>query len=148
MRICYLLYPKKLFFNIFKLIIVVRRAGIAAIIRTPRIDISSSKYAYPHILVSGRAEARSPVDAQLARMGRKRRVGVVLPSFGMVPGLLRGSNMIAMLPSRVVPPAGDLTVLPPPIAVCGFPLHLAWHRRRDRDRALQHVVGVVAGLVP
>ncbi|WP_286897025.1 LysR family transcriptional regulator [Achromobacter sp. UBA2119] len=103
--------------------------------------------AYPHILVSGRGEARSPLDTQLARMGRKRRVGVVLPSFGMVPDLLRGSNMIAMLPSRVVPAAGDLAVLPPPIAVSGFPLHLAWHRRRDRDRALQHVAGLLAWLL-
>lgn len=103
--------------------------------------------AYPHILVSGRGEARSPLDTQLARMGRKRRVGVVLPSFGMVPDLLRGSDMFAMLPSRIVPAAGDLIVLPPPIAVRGFPLHLAWHRRRERDRALQHVAGLLAGLL-
>ncbi|MGV6876741.1 LysR family transcriptional regulator [Pseudochelatococcus sp. B33] len=98
---------------------------------------------YPHILVSGRGEARSPLDAALARMGRARRVGLVVPSFGLVPTLLRGSNMIAMLPSRVMVAADDLATLPTPIPVAGFPLHLAWHRRRAKDAGLQHVAGVL-----
>lgn len=100
--------------------------------------------AWPHILVSGRGETRSPLDAQLARLGRSRRVGLVVPSFGMVPDVLRGSDMIAMLPSRVMATAGDLTSLPTPIPVNGFPLHLAWHRRRAKDRALQHVAAILA----
>lgn len=103
--------------------------------------------AWPHILVSARGEARSPLDADLARLGRTRRVGLVVPSFGMVPGLLRGSDMIAMLPSRVAAASDDLAVLPVPIAVAGFPLHLAWHRRRATDAGLQHVASVLAGLL-
>lgn len=103
--------------------------------------------AYPHILVSGRGEARSPLDAELARIGLARRVGLVVPSFGMVPDLLRRSDMIAMLPSRILPHAPDLTGLPVPIAVPGFELHLAWHRRRTRDKGLQHVAGLLADLL-
>lgn len=103
--------------------------------------------AYPHIIVSGRGEARSPLDAELARIGRSRRVGLVVPSFGMVPDLLRGSDMIAMLPSRVLSAAGDLSVLPLPIPVSGFPLHLAWHRRREKDKALRHVAKLLTGLL-
>lgn len=99
---------------------------------------------WPHILVSGRGEARSPLDAELARLGRTRRVGLVVPNFGMVPDLLRESDMIAMLPSRVVAAAGDLVILPTPIPVSGFPLHLAWHQRRANDRALRHVAAVLA----
>ena len=101
-------------------------------------------FTWPHILVSGRGETRSPLDAQLARLGRSRRVGLVVPSFGMVADVLRGSDMIAMLPSRVMATAGDLTSLPTPIPVNGFPLHLAWHRRRAKDRALQHVAAILA----
>ncbi|TJZ90240.1 LysR family transcriptional regulator [Paracoccus gahaiensis] len=101
--------------------------------------------AWPHILVSGRGEAQSPLDAVLARLGRFRRVGLVVPSFGMVPDLLRGSDMIAMLPSRVMAAASDLVALPTPIPVAGFPLHLAWHRRRSKDRALQHVAAILTG---
>lgn len=100
--------------------------------------------AWPHILVSGRGEARSPLDAELARLGRTRRVGLVVPSFGMVPDLLRGSDMIAMLPSRVMAAADDLVTLPTPIPVTGFSLHLAWHERRTKDRALRHVATMLA----
>jgi len=100
--------------------------------------------AWPHILVSGRGEARSPLDAELARLGRTRRVGLVVPSFGMVPDLLRGSDMIAMLPSRVMATARDLVTLPTPIPVTGFAHHLAWQQRRAKDRALRHVADLLA----
>ncbi|RRD25350.1 hypothetical protein ECB98_09955 [Brucellaceae bacterium VT-16-1752] len=65
----------------------------------------------------------------------------------MVPELLRGSDMIAMLPSRVALLADDLTILPTPFTVPGFALHLAWHRRRAKDTGLQHVVDLMKGLV-
>jgi DNA-binding transcriptional LysR family regulator len=103
--------------------------------------------AYPHILVSGRGQARSPLDTELARLGRTRRVGLVVPSFGMVADLLRGSDMIAMLPSRISLAASDLIVLPPPIPLSGFALHLAWHRRRENDGPLRHVAGLLAELL-
>ena len=103
--------------------------------------------AYPHILVSGRGDTRTPLDAELAHIGRKRRVGLVVPSFQMVPDLLRGSDMIAMLPSRVLPFAGDLVSFHPPTQVSGFPLHLAWHRRRANDPGLRHVAELLAGLL-
>ena len=98
---------------------------------------------WPHVVVSGRAETRSPLDGQLAEQGRSRRVGMVVPGFAMVPDLLRQSDLIAMLPSRVAVSAG-LVTLPPPIPVPGFALHLAWHRRRDGDRALRHVADLLA----
>lgn len=102
---------------------------------------------YPHILVSGRGNTRTPLDAELAGRGLVRRVGLVVPSFRIVPSLLQGSDMIAMLPSRVVAAEGDLISFPPPIPISGFPLHLAWHRRRATDTALRHVAGIVASLL-
>jgi DNA-binding transcriptional LysR family regulator len=102
---------------------------------------------YPHILVSGRGEANSPLDDELAQLALSRRIGLVVPSFGMVPDLLRGSDMIAMLPSRVLSAAGDLSVLAPPIPVNGFRLHLAWHQRREKDKALRHVTGLLKDLL-
>ena len=103
--------------------------------------------AYPHILVSGRGETRSPFDAELARIGRARRVGLVVPTFGMVPDLLLESDMIAMLPSRILSAAPGLIALPVPVPVPGFDLHLAWHRRRTKDAALQHVADLLTGLL-
>jgi DNA-binding transcriptional LysR family regulator len=102
---------------------------------------------YPHILVSGRGDTRTPLDAELASRGLARRVGLVVPSFQIVPSLLQGSDMIAMLPSRVVATEGSLVSFSPPIPVSGFPLHLAWHNRRATDMALQHVAGMAASLL-
>lgn len=95
--------------------------------------------AWPHIVVSGRGDNRGPLDTVLAEWGLTRRVGVVVPAFGLVPDLLRGSNMVAMLPSRCVPSGAGLITFTPPVSVPGFPLHLAWHKRRAGDVGLQHV---------
>ena len=104
---------------------------------------------FPHILVSGRGDTRSGLDDQLAALGRSRRVGIVVPSFLMVPPLLEDSDLIVMSPSRCLPSGAPdrFHIARPPIAVPGFPLHLAWHRRRDRDRAVQHVAGELRRLL-
>lgn len=102
---------------------------------------------FPHILVSGRGDRRSPTDAELAKAGRSRRIGLIVPSFQMVPNLLRTSDMIAMLPSRVVPVSGELRTFTAPIPIDGFTLHLAWHRRRKHDAGLQHVAELLTTLL-
>jgi DNA-binding transcriptional LysR family regulator len=102
---------------------------------------------FPHILVSGRGDQRSPIDTQLAKLGHTRRIGLVVPTFQMVPNLLRTSEMVAMLPSRVVPVSGELHTFATPIPVNSFTLHLAWHRRRANDAALQHVAKLLTTLL-
>ncbi|MBB5695833.1 LysR family transcriptional regulator [Muricoccus pecuniae] len=104
---------------------------------------------YPHVLVSGRGEVRGALDEALARHGRTRRVGLVVPSFLLVPPVLRGSDLIALLPSRSIGAEmrGDLVLLEPPVAVEGFPVHLAWHRRREDDAGVRHVAGTVREVV-
>lgn len=103
--------------------------------------------AHPHLLISSSGETQGDLDEALARLGRRRRVGMVVPSFLMVPPLLRGSDLIAMLPSRCVTPADGLAILQPPIPVEGFPLHIGWHVRRDDDLAVRHVAELVARLL-
>ncbi|WP_067339003.1 LysR family transcriptional regulator [Stappia indica] len=103
--------------------------------------------AHPHVLVSGRGDTRGPLDTALAAKGLCRRVGVVVPTFQMVPGLLAGSDLIAMLPSRCVPPASGLATFAPPVPVPGFVLHLAWHTRRNGDTALRYVAQVLAEIM-
>jgi DNA-binding transcriptional LysR family regulator len=101
--------------------------------------------ACPHIVVSGRGERRTPLDPQLAAMGHRRRVGLVVPSFQLVPPVLAATDMIAMLPRQSLAAHGhlDLAVFPPPVAVDGFTLKVAWHARQTLDRAVQHVCGIV-----
>lgn len=103
--------------------------------------------AYPHIVVSGKGENTTPVDAALAQRGLSRRVGLVLPNFQMVPPLLSRSDLMALLPSRVVPLTQGITALPLPVPVAGFPLHIAWHQRRSQDIALQHVADILGQML-
>jgi len=100
---------------------------------------------FPHILVSGRGEAQGPLDGILAQRGLRRRVGVVVPSFSLATALLLGSDLLAMLPSRCAPTTEDhrFAIRPPPLPVEGFPLHLAWHDRRDGDPLVAHVRGLI-----
>lgn len=105
--------------------------------------------AYPHVLVSARSSARGEVDHLLSRMGRARRVGIVVPSFAMVPPLLENSDLIALVPSRSLPENFKevLVVRDPPLAAESFQLHLAWHARRNTDQATQHVATAIHQLM-
>lgn len=105
--------------------------------------------AHPHVLVSGRGETTSPLDDTLAALGRTRRVGIVVPSFLMVPPLVRDGDRFAMLPSRCLPreTMEAFVTLPPPIPAEGFPLHLAHHARSDRDPVVGHVVSLLRELM-
>lgn len=100
--------------------------------------------AYPHILTAGAASGRAPLDERLAALGRSRRIGMIAPGFLMAPALLAGSDLIATLPSRCLPEdLSPFAVLDPPIELPSIPLHLAWHIRRDSDRVVQHIRGLV-----
>jgi len=57
--------------------------------------------------------------------------------------------MIGLLPSRCLPPDGDgaFVTFPPPLAVEGFPLHSAWHKRRADDPAVQYVARLIEDLI-
>lgn len=99
---------------------------------------------YPHLLVSGNGAMRDALDETLAMQGMTRRVGMVVPSFTMVPSLLVNSDLIAMLPIHCVPKPTDkqegaLACFRPPLQVAELPMHLVWHRRADDDLAVQHV---------
>ncbi|UDU21318.1 LysR family transcriptional regulator [Sinorhizobium meliloti] len=123
--------------------VVVMRAGHPA---AEAFDLNAW-LSYPHILVSGRGDTTTPLDAELSRFGLSRRVGLVVPNFQMVPSLLQDSDMIAMSPSRATPSGGSLVSFLPPIPVPGFQLHMAWHRRRAKDAALQHVARILGALL-
>ena len=105
--------------------------------------------AWPHLLVSGNGDRISPLDVQLQRIGRARRIGLVVPSFQIVPDLLLASDLIAMLPAHSIPSAlvNRLDVHPVPIAVQGFDMHLAWPIRLKDDKAVQHVGDLLGALL-
>jgi DNA-binding transcriptional LysR family regulator len=118
--------------------VVAMRAGHPALVA---FDLGAW-LAFPHIVVSGRGDMTGPLDAVLADRGLARRVGLVVPSFQQVAPVLRQSDMMALLPSRLADAAGLVTQAPP-LGVEGFTLHLLWHRRRAGDAAVLHVADVL-----
>lgn len=100
---------------------------------------------FPHVLMSGTGEMQSPLDAQLATLGRTRRIGAIVPSFQLVPSLLAHTNHIAMLPKHGFDLYAHplLTSFDPPIEVNGFPLHLASHTRQSNNSGVQHVIAEI-----
>ncbi len=86
-------------------------------------------------------EARSVlVDRALADLGLDRRVAVEVPFFGLVPGLLGGSDLVATVPEsigRLFARQHGLSVLPPPVPLASAEICVAWHPTFDRDAGLR-----------
>jgi len=72
-------------------------------------------------------------DEVLARLGRSRRVVLSITSFLVLPEILRNSDLIAVVPQRVVADARGLVVLEPPVTIPGFVKTAAWHERTHRS---------------
>lgn len=105
--------------------------------------------AFPHIIVSGSGETHTQFDTWLARTEQRRHVGIVVPSFAMVPNILLATDFIAMMPAHAIPEEMHeaIAVYAPPRPVDGFPLHLAWASRSRHDRGLMHVMIQLEALV-
>ena len=78
-------------------------------------------------------------DEALAELSLTRRVGVSVNSFLVIPDILRSTDMIAVVPSRMVPVDSDLAIIPLPLNVPGFTKSMAWHERTHRDPAHQWI---------
>jgi len=102
-----------------------------------------------HVVVSPeRGEFRAATDIALAAVGRSRSVVMSTDGFAVVPAVLAASDLIAMLPSRLVAGDSRLAAVAPPVAVPGFALIAAWHERLQQDPAhawLRALVADIAG---
>lgn len=97
--------------------------------------------ALDHLVVSPRGGGfGGPVDAALAKIGRKRRIAVSAAGFLFVPELVARSDLIATVPERLVHDRAErLQILDPPLPVEGFTIGLVWHERTHRHPAHQWV---------
>lgn len=72
-------------------------------------------------------------DDALAKVGRERRVVVTMTSFLALAGLLRTTDLAAVVPRRLAENADGLRVLEPPVDIPGFTKLAVWHERTHRD---------------
>ncbi|OZI71392.1 LysR family transcriptional regulator [Bordetella genomosp. 12] len=92
--------------------------------------------ALDHALVSYTGGGfRGVTDDALEKLGKQRQITLSVKSFLIVPDILRASDMVAILPSRLVCGMPGLAVVEPPIDIPGFTKVAAWHERTHGDTA-------------
>jgi DNA-binding transcriptional LysR family regulator len=76
-------------------------------------------------------------DTALAERGMARNVALSVPHFLFLASVLASTDLVAMVPSRLVRDDKTLQVVEPPIDVPGFEMLMLWHERVHRDPAHQ-----------
>ncbi|MFT4180788.1 MAG: LysR family transcriptional regulator [Rhizobium sp.] len=90
--------------------------------------------ALDHALVSYAGERFWGVtDDALTKIGRERRVVLTLTSFLVLAEVLRTTDLIAVVPRRLVADAAGLAMCEPPVDIPGFTKLAVWHERTHQD---------------
>ncbi|KAB8041883.1 LysR family transcriptional regulator [Janthinobacterium aquaticum] len=105
--------------------------------------------ALEHVLVSNNGGGFYGVtDEALAQAGLARRVALSVPHFLFMLAALASTDLVAMVPERLVRGNRALTAVAPPIEVQGYDMAMLWHERVHRDGAHQwlrtHIQNAVA----
>ena len=89
-----------------------------------------------HVIVSPDGGGfHAATDKVLAAKGMARRVALSVPHFTFVMSVLANSDLVAMLPARLVRNTGVLRVVEAPLDVPGYEMTMLWHERSHRDPA-------------
>ena len=125
--------------------VLVGRAGHPHLKRRPTL---SRFCELDHVIVSPDGGGFSGVtDKVLAEKGLARRVVLSVPHFLFVLSAVATTDLVAMVPSRLVRDNDALRVVEPPLEVPGFEMAMLWHERTHRDPAHQWLCEHIAGLV-
>lgn len=94
-----------------------------------------------HIVVSPRGGGfTGATDSALAAHGKKRHVQISASSFLWVPEMVMRSDMVALVPARMVLDRADrLMILEPPLPVPSFSISMLWHERTHAHKAYQWI---------
>jgi len=125
--------------------VLVGRAGHPRLKKRPTL---SQLCELEHVIVSPDGGGFYGVtDKALARAGLARRVVLSVPHFLFVMSILASTDLVAMLPSRLVRDTSALQVVEPPVDVPGFEMAMLWHERSHRDPAHQWLREYIADSV-
>lgn len=98
----------------------------------------------PHLLVT--RDAARIVDSALAERGLTRRIAIQEPNFALVPHLLRGTDMLAVVGERIgrgFLKDEDLESHDLPFAVPSWTISAAWRRQFYRDEGNFWLIGML-----
>ena len=98
-----------------------------------------------HVIVSpDRGGFHGVTDEVLAKAGLKRKVVLSVPSFLFMMSVLASTDLVAMLPSRLVRHTDMLQIVDSPVDVPGYEMVMLWHERSHRDPAHQWLRETIA----
>ncbi|GGA46076.1 LysR family transcriptional regulator [Dyella nitratireducens] len=86
-------------------------------------------------------------DDALAKVGVVRKVVLSVPHFLFVRAALANTNLVAMLPERLIRDNRDLKVVEAPVDVPGYEMSMLWHERSHRDPAHQWLRECIAASI-
>ncbi|MGF6778587.1 LysR family transcriptional regulator [Paraburkholderia sp. GAS334] len=101
-----------------------------------------------HVIVSTDGGGFSGItDEVLSEAGLTRRVVLSVPHFLFMMSVLASTDLVAMVPSRLVRDTSMLRVVEPPVEVPGYEMAMLWHERSHRDPAHQWLREYIADSV-
>ncbi|MCA2016068.1 LysR family transcriptional regulator [Vibrio tritonius] len=97
-----------------------------------------------HIVVSlDGGNFLTPHDLALKELGYSRNVVLSVATFLIVPELVAKSNLVALVPKRLVNGRTDLKIVSPPMSSTGFSVGMVWHERTHNHSAHRWVRDVI-----
>lgn len=87
-----------------------------------------------HLAVSQSGQ-KSVVDRDLEEQGVRRTIALTINQFALVPGILRETNLIAVVPRGIVKEHGAFHVAASPIPLKAQRISLLWHERNEGELA-------------
>lgn len=103
-----------------------------------------------HLLVApNKPEFWGVADTALKKLGRRRRIRLVTPSFTMAPLILQSTDLLALLPERLYENhSNGLVAFDPPFDLPQFEIMALWPDRMNEDKLhhwLREMVRVYVG---
>ncbi len=97
-----------------------------------------------HVLVSySGGKFRGITDDVLSQIGHERNVSLSIKCFSLVTDIILSTDMISVLPSRLLSGVEGIVSLYAPIDIPGFQQVVAWHERSHQDPAHQWIRNIL-----
>ncbi|HGO5815931.1 TPA: LysR family transcriptional regulator [Mannheimia haemolytica] len=92
-------------------------------------------------------EFSGATDLALQKLGRKRKVMVSVNHISLLPQLLQGSDLVAVLPKHLAQTLPNVHLQLPPVEIEGFNMQMVWNERTDQDLAHRWLREVIQDVV-
>lgn len=108
-------------------------------------EVTAARYAAArHVHVLRRDNDKSPIDAELGRIGLDRKIVTTVGGFSAALALTRASDLVATVPERHTGNLRDrLHTFTLPLNIPEFTVSMLWHPRMDGDPAHRWLRGCV-----